>query len=171
MRRIRPGEGTRVKAIRLSALADIPEAFGETLEEARTKTAEEYEVRACACARGQDAVFLVAENGQDDWLGMVGGHNEGDRAELVSMWVSPGVRCQGIGQALISTFFEWASATSAQEAYLFVGEKNEAAKALYSSMGFEPTGKTEQLAWSPAVNELEMTAPLRMEPLDRASEW
>ena len=73
VRRIQSGEGARLKAIRLTALADMPEAFGETLAEARSLSNNEYAVRALAGAAGNDWMFLVAENVDNDWVGMVGG--------------------------------------------------------------------------------------------------
>jgi ribosomal protein S18 acetylase RimI-like enzyme len=162
IRPIRPDEGPRLRDIRLRALADTPEAFGQTLEQAQAMSDAEYRTRASAAAAGVDRVFLVAENDEREWVGMVGGLLEHDgRIQLVSMWVSPSVRKQGIGKALIGTLIEWASTrTSARDLYLFVGATNDSAKSLYSSMGFHVTGRTEPLTWNPSITEIEMARPL-----------
>ena len=160
IRLIRRGEGRQLRAIRLRALADIPEAFGQTLEQASAISEDEYEMRACAEAEGDERVSLIAESVQDGWVGMVAGRNEGDRIELISMWVAPTHRRRGIGQALIVALLAWARSKPAREVYLFVGERNAPAKALYSSVGFVPSGRSEPLAWNSAINEIEMICSL-----------
>jgi hypothetical protein len=41
--RLRPGDGTRLSALRRRALADAPDAFGNTLAEARRRSPEAWE--------------------------------------------------------------------------------------------------------------------------------
>lgn len=161
IRRIRPGEGGRLRAIRLTALSDAPEAFGETLEEARALSDAEYEARARAGAEGRTGVFLVAETDLREWVGMVGGLDAGRRLELVSMWVAPGHRRRGLARSLIRALLDWASARGVPDVHLFVGDVNEPAKALYASMGFVPSGRTKPLIWSASVREIEMVVTLR----------
>ena len=159
VRPISPGEGERLRAIRLTALADAPEAFGQTLEQARAMLDDEYDTWAESGAAEDDRLFLAAER-QNQWVGMVGGHDQGERVELISMWVTPAVRSRGVGRALIGSFLDWAFTKAAEEAFLFVGESNKPAKALYSSMGFRPTGKVAPLAWNSRIRELEMARAL-----------
>jgi ribosomal protein S18 acetylase RimI-like enzyme len=145
----------------LTALAEAPTAFGETLEQARSFSDHAYDERASACASGNKSIFLVADHDQDGWVGMVGGRDEGRQVALVSMWVSPAHRRHGIGAALIDEFLVWASRTSALEVSLFVGDYNEAAQALYASMGFKFSGKTAPLDWDPGIQESEMVLNMR----------
>jgi ribosomal protein S18 acetylase RimI-like enzyme len=145
-----------MRAIRLRALAETPEAFGQTLAEARAMSDDEYARRARAGAAGQERIFLVAESDAAGWVGMVGGYDEGRRAALLSMWVAPTHRRQGLGQQLIARLLDWASGRRAQEMHLFVSENNEPARALYASMGFVASGRTAPLAWNTAVTEVEM---------------
>jgi len=160
IRRICPGEGGRLRAIRLTALRDAPEAFGETVEEADKLSDDEYEARARAGAEGRTGVFLVAETDRHEWVGMVGGLDVGRRLELVSMWVAPTHRRRGLARSLIRALLDWASARGVPDVHLFVGDFNEPAKALYSSMGFVPSGRTKPLVWRASVREIEMVATL-----------
>ena len=160
IRRIRPGEGGRLRAIRLTALSDAPEAFGETATEAGALSDDEYEARARTGAEGRTGVFLVAETDRHEWVGMVGGLDVGGRLELVSMWVAPTHRRQGLARSLISALLDWASARGVPDVHLFVGDVNEPAKALYSSMGFVPSGRKKPLVWSASISELEMVRTL-----------
>lgn len=156
IRSIRAHEGAAMRAIRERALADTPEAFGQTLAQARALSDEEYTRRAQASALGEERIFIAAEDGGDEWIGMIAGHNEGDRVALLSMWVAPERRGAGLGKKLVLSLLGWAAAKSAHEAYLFVGERNVPARALYTSMGFAPTGHSEPLPWNPAIIDIEM---------------
>jgi len=156
IRSIRAHEGAAMRAIRERALADTPEAFGQTLAQARALSDEEYARRAQVSALGQERTFLAAENGNGDWIGMIAGHDEGERVALLSMWVEPERRGAGLGKALIQSLLRWTAAKSVHEMYLFVGERNVPARALYASMGFAPTGRSEPLPWNAAIIDVEM---------------
>jgi RimJ/RimL family protein N-acetyltransferase len=160
IRRIRAGDGSRLRAIRLAALADEPNAFGETLRQAGALSDQEYDARASAWAEGDAAVFLVTETEQNRWIGMVGARNQDGRIAMVSMWVSLMYRRRGLGVELIDACLAWAATTPAREVYLFVGDYNLPAQALYAAMGFEPSGRTAPLDWNTEVTELEMVRPL-----------
>ena len=56
------------------------------------------------------------------------------------MWVSPEVRGQGVGEALIDAVVEWARVSGARRVLLDVGDHNQPAIALYARKGFEPNG-------------------------------
>ena len=57
-----------MRAIRVRALADTPEAFGQTLAQAQALSDEEYARRTQAAALGQERTFIVAEDGNADWV-------------------------------------------------------------------------------------------------------
>jgi GNAT superfamily N-acetyltransferase len=161
IRRIRVGEGPQLRAIRLRALADAPDAFGQTLAQASSLGADEYEARARVAAEGQERAFFVAETDRGGWVGMIAGHDQGTRVALLSMWVAPPHRRCGVGQRLVRTLLEWAESKSAREVYLFVTDGNDSARALYASMGFAPSGKVDAHPWKPMTNEVEMILVLR----------
>src|SRR5689334_22729561 len=141
IQRLEPGEWRRLKAIRLRALADAPDAFGSTLEE----------VSAWPDARWQEqcrtiATFVAVSDGRD--AGMVRGvasRDDGDAAFLISMWVAPEARRQAIGSALIDALIAWARDSNCSRLLLDVSDTNAAAIALYASKGFRPNGDTSTM--------------------------
>jgi len=161
IRPIRAHEGAAMRAIRLRALADSPEAFGQTLAQARALSDQEYCRRARTSALGEERTFIVAEAGGGEWVGMIAGHDEGERVALLSMWVAPERRGTGLGKQLIGSLLHWAGVKPAREIYLFVGENNAPARALYASMGLKPTGRSEPLPWNAAIIDIEMRRELR----------
>jgi GNAT superfamily N-acetyltransferase len=67
IRRVREGEGERLREIRLGALTDAPSAFDSSLSAERELPAEVWERRAAAGAAGVNAVtYFAEENGTDD---------------------------------------------------------------------------------------------------------
>lgn len=134
--RLAVDEGLRLRTIRLRALADAPDAFGSTYDEAATPplgswTAQLQEI----------ATFVAVVNGED--VGLVRGAHDDlqpDAAWLISMWVSPEARGQGVGEALIDAVVEWARISGARRVLLDVGDHNQPAIALYARKGFRPNG-------------------------------
>jgi len=131
----------RLRAIRLRALADSPEAFYTTLEQAEAFDDEQWadqlsrlptfiaqvEGRDVAMARGK-----LDDNGRDAWL--------------LSMWVAPEARWQGVGDRLVDTIIEWAISQGRERLLLEVTDKNKQAIRLYDRKGFKPTGRTGPFA-------------------------
>lgn len=94
VRRIRPDEGLRLRALRLRALADAPLAFGSTLAREEAFADEVWQDRADRGAAGEGRVTYVAEDG-DWWVGMVTGlvdDPDEPRLEVVGMFVEPVAR-------------------------------------------------------------------------------
>ena len=76
VRRVRPDEGLRLRALRLRALADAPSAFGSTLAREEAFPDDVWQERATSGAAGEDRVTYVAEDG-DRWVGMATGLMDG----------------------------------------------------------------------------------------------
>jgi GNAT superfamily N-acetyltransferase len=158
VRRIRPDEGRRLRALRLRALADAPWAFGSTLAQEQAFAANVWDERAAQGAAGHTAVTYVAEDG-DRWIGMATGlvaSAEPARLDLVGMFVEPAARGRGVGTALVEAMLAWARARGAARLYLWVTTTNGPAIALYRRTGFRPTGATKPLDHTPALLEQEM---------------
>ncbi|WP_112247320.1 GNAT family N-acetyltransferase [Kribbella monticola] len=94
------------------------------------------------------ALVLVA-----DGFAGVGGHLVGHlydpsdmwtvaRAELVSMYIRPELRGQGVGGQLVDAFVEWARNHGAASLQVTAYAVNAAALALYQSRGFAPRSIT-----------------------------
>lgn len=132
---------SRLKAIRLTALNDSPDAFAITL----TSTNERTDIHWQQLVEDV-ATFIATVSGNDVGLaGCARDKDHPDHAFLVSMWVSPGVRNSGVGKALIEAVITKARAEGCKKLLLDVGDENTNAIALYESMNFQPTGQTGTL--------------------------
>ena len=139
--RLGSGDGERLRAIRLRALRESPDAFGTTLEEAAARPPESWDREI-----EELATFVATAGGGD--LGLVRGapdEHSRDAGYLISMWVAPEARRQAIGSALVDADVGWARAQGLNRLFLDVGESNTAAIALYARKGFVPTGELGSL--------------------------
>ncbi len=155
--RLRPGEGQRLRAIRLRALAEAPDAFATTLAASEGRPPEVWEDQVLALP-----TFVWREGSAD--LGMVrGARADGDAATgyLISLWVAPEARGRGVGGALVGEVVAWARAAGLRRLVLDVGEHNAAARRLYERADFVATGITGALPPPRThVRELEMALEL-----------
>jgi GNAT superfamily N-acetyltransferase len=162
IRRIRPDEGLRLRALRLHALADAPKAFGSTLAHEAAFPEDVWHERAAGGAAGDDRVTFVAElDGR--WVGLATGFAaDSGRSEpmLIGMFVDGTARRRGVGVALVESVIGWARARQASRLILWATAGNEAAIALYERCGFRPTGASRSLAHDPTLVEVEMVCDL-----------
>jgi GNAT superfamily N-acetyltransferase len=163
IRQIRAEEGEQFRAVRLQAIADSPSAFGSTLAETEARPPEYWAHRAGRGAAGEETVLFVAEEA-GGWVGVVGGFLEeegGARSvDLVSMWVNPAFRRQGLARQLVERLIAWARGRGAERVALWVTETNAAAITLYVRRGFAATGETQPLPSNPALSERRMVLEL-----------
>ncbi len=170
IRPVRPHEAAPLRAVRLRALADAPEAFLSTLEEAQAYPEQVWQERAA----GQPGrvTFIAEEPVSDRWWGMVGGlletlqADEPPAAYLVGMWVDPAQRGTGLGQALVQAVIEWAAAQGVGRVELDVVETNQHAIALYERCGFRPTGARHMVAGRSDHRTLRMRRDLQLHAAD-----
>ncbi|MDZ7801100.1 MAG: GNAT family N-acetyltransferase [Trueperaceae bacterium] len=138
---LRVGEGRRLRAIRLRALADAPDAFATTLDEAETRDPEDWEEQLASLP-----TFVWREGDAD--LGMIRSapHDlDPDAGYLISMWVAPEARGRGVGAALVRFVLAWARGRGLRRLLLDVGTHNAPARRLYERHGFVATGATGSL--------------------------
>ena len=171
VRRVRISETDRVRSIRLEALSDPAAgiAFLETREQAEARPDAFWQERTAGVAFSESAAQFVAEAGRD-WVGTVtvlvpepGGMDyfgrpsvEG-RASVVSVYVRPSHRAQGVLDALMDAAAEWAREGGHTELSLDVHEDNSRARRAYARLGFTPTGRTSD---GPNGTELELVRAL-----------
>lgn len=147
---IRPAgveEWERVRDLRLRALAEAPDAFGEQLANAGSADADHWRRYVEGWPDSSDHAVLVAAD-DDGWWGMaVADRRRGspDRADLYGMWVDPARRGEGIGARLVEAVVDWARDRGVATMQLGVTETNPAAMALYRRAGFALTGASEPL--------------------------
>lgn len=140
-------EWERVRDLRLRALGEAPDAFGELLASAQGADPDHWRRYLAGWPDSSDHAVLVAED-DGGWWGMaVADRRAGspDRADLYGMWVDPARRGEGLGAALVEAVVDWARELGVGTVQLGVTESNPAAMALYRRAGFEPTGGSEPL--------------------------
>ena len=140
--RLTEDDAPRLRAIRLTALQDAPDAFGSTYQGEVENALSDW-----VSAIRRLATFVAVADGQD--VGMVRGGEDRDEptsAWLISMWVAPTHRGMGVGGALIDSVVEWARAEGYARMKLDVGDANEAAIRLYAKKGFRETGEVGRLS-------------------------
>ncbi len=123
-----------LREVRMRALADSPEAFIDTVEQAASFPENLWRARATP-SRTQ-ACFLC-----EDGAGMVSCFVAADPATvfLVAMWVAPELRGTGQARELVERVVDWARAHGAAHVALSVEPGNERAARLYEKCGFART--------------------------------
>ena len=139
--RLRPGAEARLRTIRLQALQDEPDAFGSTAAEVAARPLESWSQQLSGLA-----TFVAVVEGRDVGLARFAPDEEcAETGWLISMWVSPENRREGIGSTLIDAVVEFASSKGVARLALDVGDHNTSAISLYASKGFEATGEVSSL--------------------------
>ena len=69
IRRLRAGEGVRLRELRLRALSDAPYAFATSLAAAEARPAEHWEDFAAKSEAAETQVTFIVAGGRD-WVGM-----------------------------------------------------------------------------------------------------
>lgn len=126
--------------VRLRALAGDPDAYGSTL--AREEAFGEADWRSRA---GGGSPLLLAL-GEDAVLGTGGAYVApgADEVVLWGFWTDPAHRGRGIGGEVLDRLLDW-TCRRGLPVVLHVTQGNAAARRLYASRGFVPTGESEPL--------------------------
>lgn len=140
-------EWAKVRELRLRALGDAPDAFGELLAHAEAADEEHWRRYIRGWPDSSDHAVLVAADVIGWWGMAVADRRAGspERADLYGMWVDLARRGEGIGARLVEGVVEWARDLGVGTLQLGVTETNPSAMALYRRSGFEPTGSSEPL--------------------------
>jgi ribosomal protein S18 acetylase RimI-like enzyme len=148
----------RVRDIRIRALADAPFAYGSRLEEEQDQPESLWRARL----EQQAAATFLAIDGHET-VGLVRTFVAPEHvttAELVSMWVAPRARGQGVGRQLVAAVVEWVRHHDVTSVQLWVTETNAAARRLYESCGFVLSGRRRTLPSDPLLSEVAMRLDL-----------
>lgn len=146
MRPVRPDEWRTWREVRLRMLREEAAFFGTRWEEASREPDERWQSWVAEAARGESRALFAAER-DGAWVGVVGSFLRVDprEAQLVSMWVDPAARGEGLAERLIGAVAEWARSRGCNDVYLFVQETNGRAQRLYERAGFHATGDRERV--------------------------
>ena len=176
VRRIRADEGPLLRDLRLRALADAPEAFGQALQDAQAQPDAEWTQAARQASGGDSRIWLIAEadaGGTDTDedaatdarrpIGLVQGRRRPpDTLLIFSMWVDPAARRQGIGRVLVDEATAWGRSWGATRALLWVFAVNEPATRFYERLGFTAELEGEDAASGHAYGAVAMSRPIEV---------
>ncbi len=140
VRKLEAAEVTLFRELRLAALGDSPDSFGETLEQAQ---ASDWAQRLRTIFESADRTVLVAEV-EREARGLVFVFPDGADASIArigGMWVAPSHRRRGLGQALLAAGVENARDFGMKRAALWVAAQDGAALALSERAGFKGNGR------------------------------
>lgn len=127
-----------LRAIRLRALADAPDAFGSTLEREASRPDEAWRDWA---GRRDRVVVLAERDGAAVGIASGGPAPTEERvAGLYAMWVEPSARGSGVAERLVDTVEAWAREAGYREIGLGVTVGNDRAARLYERLGYRDTG-------------------------------
>jgi GNAT superfamily N-acetyltransferase len=158
----RTEDWAEVRKVRVRALTDAPFAFESRWDEEKDLPEAFWRARL---ERDNAATFLAVREHKAVGLvtGLVDAENP-ERVDLVSMWVAPEVRRQGLGRELIASVVRWAHEQGASFIELWVTETNHLARTLYESCGFTYTGKRKPGSDINPLSEVAMRMRLRNGP-------
>jgi GNAT superfamily N-acetyltransferase len=152
VRRAQFGDEPALKALRVEALTDAPEAFGSTLERELARAPEDWQAWL---SRGA-TFFLEANYKAFGLVAVVPDRDDESVVHLMSMWVHSDFRGAGGADLLVSSVKSWAAEMGASQVCLRVIENNSRAERFYRRMGFRPTGR-RYVRERDGMIEIEMT--------------
>lgn len=150
-----------LRDIRLEALRDSPDFFGSTYQDQQAITPMAWRA---SIARGVTFFAYLSWSTGASPSGLVGGlHEVPDTVELVSLWVRPEARGQGVAKGLVRAVVDWAREHRAGRVHLWLTKTNDQARLLYERWGFTLTGESQPLPSNPKLTEIGMARPLNHE--------
>lgn len=142
VRRLGPADASAYQALRLLGLKDAPTAFASSHEEERAYSAET--VAARLAPEGLGATFGAHVDGALVAVATLLGptkHKLAHRGELVAVYAAAAARGRGLGRAVCLAALHHARETlGLTHVVLGVNRRNDAARALYRSLGFTVYG-------------------------------
>lgn len=140
--RLSPNEWKKYRDLRLESLEDVPQAFLSTVEETKKTAPEEWQRKI------KNMFFAVDDD--DQIVGMIGGFSpDKDKTKhtfkVVSFYVSPQYRGQGVGEKLLTAILDYArNLSEITKIELSVATTQEAAIELYQEAGFKKIGRQQR---------------------------
>lgn len=144
VRAVQPGDAAALRLLRLEALQNNPEAFGEDYEQALERPYSAWEEQVQKNQGDGDGVIYVADH-EGQLVGMAGvaRHTASKMRHSATVWgvyVQPGWRGHGIAQTLVMSCCGWARGKGLTMLRLGVITANRAAIHCYESRGFRAYG-------------------------------
>jgi len=162
IRRLEPHEIALHRDIRLRALRDAPDAFGEVAAEVEARPSSYWEeLTRSVTEPGRHVMFLACDG--DAIRGSIYGLRDAERSaagRVGGSWVEPSYRRRGIGDALLQAVISWARAERFESLRLWAPAASAAALAFYRRAGFSETGQQRPLPTNPAWEIVELQCNL-----------
>ncbi|RKF25987.1 GNAT family N-acetyltransferase [Micromonospora globbae] len=161
VRRVRPEDAARMRALRLEMLADAPLAFLETIADAAARPHAEYAARTAATSAGAAIAQFVADPG-GRFVGHAGGTvspSEPGLTVVYAVYVTPAWRGSGVLADLVDAVAAWSRACGRPELMMEVVVGNDRAYRAYQRLGFVDTGVRVPHPTVPVLTELQMRRP------------
>jgi putative acetyltransferase len=158
VRRLEAHEVDLHRKIRLGALQESPDSFGDSFADIAARPRSYWEALTRSVTDpGRHAMFLACDRATV--LGCAYGLLDADRddgARVGGMWVQPAWRRLGTGGALLEAVAAWARGHGRPHLSLWAPAHQPAALALYRRGGFRETGRRKPLPTSAALEIAEM---------------
>jgi GNAT superfamily N-acetyltransferase len=138
--------------LRLRALRDAPDSFGETFADAAAQSFSYWEELTRSVTEPDRHVMFLACEGEDVFGSAYGllDRERSDAGRVGGMWVEPAWRRRGVGYALLQEVVSWARGRGLRRLGLWAPAHSPAAISLYSRAGFRDTGVRRQLPPNPS---------------------
>ena len=162
VRALKPNEICLHRELRLRALRESPNSFGETVADAESQPVAYWEeLTKSVTAPGPHVMFLACE-GEDVYGSTYGllDRKQEDAGRVGGMWVAPSKRRKGFGRALLGAVFTWARKRKLNRLRLWAPAHSPGAVALYREAGFRETGNCHPLPANPELKIIEMVCEL-----------
>jgi GNAT superfamily N-acetyltransferase len=154
------GDWELLKAIRLEALRDSPDAFCTTFDEALDYGDEVWVERSSADPVTSSSASILAME-DDEPVGMAAAILcDESQLEVLSLFVLPSHRGTGIAQDLMEMVEAWGRKRGVERVILDVEAGNDRAGAFYAHIGYQPTGKRETYPGRMWLHRLELEKSL-----------
>jgi ribosomal protein S18 acetylase RimI-like enzyme len=132
-----------LRSLRLRALQESPNAFGETYREASQRAEVDWQrITMAIVENGNERSFLAFDGSVPCGLTYCRRLEEpAETVQVGAMWVDPSHRRQHFGQAMLNAAMNWAREMEAERVQLWVTEGNEPAINFYQTAGFRDSGE------------------------------
>jgi ribosomal protein S18 acetylase RimI-like enzyme len=151
IRVVEPGDASVVRNVIIAMLSDSPQAFGESLVEARNRTEQAWQTLVDhLIAPGLRAAFLAFDDqGACGFVCTDSSFPEAPPETVVisRLWVAPRQRGSGLGRRLMEAATTWAQEKRASLIALGVTEMNAQAIEFYEHLGYSDLGM--RVPWPP----------------------
>jgi ribosomal protein S18 acetylase RimI-like enzyme len=143
VRRLRETDVELFRAVRLAALRDSPDAFGETLEGAQQSDWQRRTVDGSVFS--DRAVYLAVADGMPVGMVFVKCAAPAEHAFLGGMWVQPEFRRRGAGRLLVESALDFLRSAGQRQLSVWVTGGHTDVLKFYRTLGFQDTGATSTL--------------------------